>query len=69
MNHASLTVKGMSCSHCVNAIETHVGKLNGVSSVKVSLGEGKVEVDFNPDAVTLKQIIETIEDQGYDVEG
>lgn len=67
MNHVFLTVKGMSCSHCVNAIETNVGKLNGVSSVKVNLGDGKVDVNFNPDAVTLKQIIETIKDQGYDV--
>lgn len=69
MDHVSLTVKGMSCSHCVNTIETHVGKLNGVSSVKVDLGEGKVDVNFNPDQVTVKQIIKTIEDQGYDVAG
>jgi copper chaperone len=68
MNRVSLTVKGMSCGHCVNAIETNVGKLSGVNNVTVNLADGKVDVDFNPDAVTLKQIIETIEDQGYDIE-
>lgn len=61
-----LKVEGMSCGHCVNAVETSVGELNGVSSVKVDLVNKEVTVEFN-DEVTLDQIKETIEDQGYDV--
>ncbi|UHA59069.1 copper chaperone CopZ [Metabacillus litoralis] len=57
----------MSCGHCVNAIEGNVGKLNGVSQVKVHLNEGKVELEFNPEVVSLDTIKETIDDQGYDV--
>ncbi|MGW8263694.1 cation transporter, partial [Bacillus sp. LR--39] len=41
----------------------------GVESVKVNLNEGKVEVSFDSGKVSLKEIIDTIEDQGYDVAG
>lgn len=68
METTTLQVKGMSCGHCVKAVEGSVGKLNGVETVKVNLEAGSVEVKFNPTAVTLEQIKETIDDQGYDVE-
>ncbi|MCM3161505.1 copper chaperone CopZ [Metabacillus litoralis] len=67
MQKIILTVNGMSCGHCVNSIEGNVGKLNGVSQVKVHLNEGKVELEFNPEVVSLDTIKETIDDQGYDV--
>ncbi|WP_442854544.1 copper chaperone CopZ [Bacillus sp. SJS] len=62
----TLTVKGMSCGHCVKAVEDSVGKLGGVSSVKVYLNEGKAEVTYTPEKVSLEEIIETIDDQGYE---
>ncbi|MFS0645631.1 copper chaperone CopZ [Siminovitchia sp. 179-K 8D1 HS] len=67
MEHITLNVQGMSCGHCVNSIEQNVGQINGVQSVKVNLEEGKVDVTFNSDAVSLKDIKDVIEDQGYDV--
>ncbi|MGC4377922.1 copper chaperone CopZ [Fictibacillus sp. Mic-4] len=67
MQNVTLSVQGMSCNHCVNSIESEVGKLNGVSEVKVRLNEGKVDVTFNSEVVSLEQIKETIEEQGYDV--
>jgi len=68
MENTTLTVKGMSCDHCVKAIEGSVGELNGVESVKVDLKAESVSVKFNSDVVTLDQIKETIDDQGYDIE-
>jgi copper chaperone len=68
MTNITLNVKGMSCGHCVKAVEGSVGKLDGVSTVKVNLEDGTVAVDFNDDKVTLDAIKETIDDQGYDVE-
>ncbi|KGA96441.1 copper chaperone CopZ [Alkalihalobacillus alcalophilus ATCC 27647 = CGMCC 1.3604] len=62
-----LNVEGMSCGHCVKAVESNVGELSGVSQVSVDLSNGKVEVQFDADKVTLAQITETIEEQGYDV--
>lgn len=62
-----LKVQGMSCGHCVNSIESSVGELAGVSSVKVELGSGEVSVAFENEETTLDQIKEVIEDQGYDI--
>ncbi|KUP08275.1 copper chaperone CopZ [Bacillus coahuilensis] len=63
-----LTVEGMSCGHCVKAVEDSVGKLSGVKEVKVSLEEKKVEVEYDAGQVRLETIKETIDDQGYDVQ-
>ncbi|WP_066312328.1 copper chaperone CopZ [Bacillus sp. FJAT-29814] len=67
MEKVTLNVKGMSCGHCVKAVEGSVGVLNGVSAVKVNLDAATVDVEFNPQQVSLGQIKETIDDQGYDV--
>ncbi|MFX3624969.1 MAG: copper chaperone CopZ [Ectobacillus sp.] len=67
METATLQVSGMSCGHCVKAVEGSVGELNGVQAVKVDLAAGTVTVEFDPNAVTLEQIKETIDEQGYDV--
>ena len=68
MENVTLNVSGMSCGHCVNAVEGNVGKLVGVESVKVHLETGKVDVAFDKEKVSLEKIKETIDDQGYDVE-
>ncbi|AZU63303.1 copper chaperone CopZ [Neobacillus mesonae] len=67
MEKVTLNVQGMSCNHCVKAVEGSVGTLNGVNTVKVNLKDATVAVEFNPEKVTLDQIKETIDDQGYDV--
>ncbi|KMY46008.1 copper resistance protein CopZ [Bacillus sp. FJAT-27916] len=63
-----LKVSGMSCGHCVKAVEESVGGLAGVKTVAVDLNGGKVEVSYDESAVTLDAIKETIDDQGYEVE-
>ncbi|MBT2679570.1 copper chaperone CopZ [Bacillus sp. ISL-35] len=67
MEKVTLNVVGMSCGHCVKAIEGSVGELSGVSNVKVHLESGKVDVEYSPTKVSLDKIKETIDDQGYDV--
>lgn len=67
MENVTLNVKGMSCGHCVKAIEGSVGSLQGVEQVKVNLEAGKVDIAFDHDKVTLDEIKEIIDDQGYDV--
>jgi len=68
MENITLNVQGMSCGHCVNAVESNVGNLDGVEQVRVHLDSGKVDVSFDNEKVTLAEIKETIDDQGYDVE-
>lgn len=67
MEQTTLNVQGMSCGHCVKAVEGSVGELGGVHSVKVHLEDNKVDVEYDAAKVTLDQIKETIDDQGYDV--
>lgn len=68
MQKVTLNVQGMSCGHCVKAVESSVGELEGVDQVNVKLDDALVEVAFNENKVSLDKIKETIEDQGYDVE-
>ena len=63
----TLKVQGMSCRNCANSVEGSVGKLQGVSSVKVELDNDEVVVAFDNQLTTLDQIKETIEEQGYSV--
>jgi copper chaperone len=67
MAKETLQVKGMSCGHCVSAVEGSVGELKGVTEVKVDLDAGTVAVDFDSSVVTIAQIKDTIDEQGYDV--
>ena len=63
----TLNVTGMSCGHCVKAVEESVVKLAGVNEVKVDLESSSVEVNYESDQVNLQQITDAIEEQGYDV--
>lgn len=63
-----IQVRGMSCGHCVAAVESSVGELTGVSSVKVNLENGQVAIEYDPASVTLEKIKDVIDEQGYDVE-
>lgn len=65
MQTATLKVQGMSCGHCVQAVEGAVKKLGG--SAKVDLASGMVTVEFDESQTSLQAIKESIEDQGYDV--
>ncbi|MCY8808608.1 copper chaperone CopZ [Bacillus atrophaeus] len=69
MEQTTIKVEGMSCQHCVKAVESSVGELNGVSAVHVNLEAGEVDVSFHAGQVSLKEITDAIEDQGYDVAG
>ena len=63
----TVKVQGMSCGNCVKSIEESVGELTGVSSVKAKLESSEVTFGFDNYKTTLNQIIEVIEDQGYDI--
>lgn len=67
MQTITLNVQGMSCGHCVKAVEGSIGQLEGVTEVKVTLDAGQVEVSFNDVQLSLEKIKETIEEQGFDV--
>ena len=65
--HATLTVPGISCGHCVATIEEAVGALAGVAQVKADAGTKRVEVAFDPNRVSSAQIEAALDDAGYPV--
>ncbi len=60
-------IEGMDCGSCVREIETAVGALEGVATVKVSLADGSAVVSLDPARVTEAAVIEAVEDAGFDV--
>jgi copper chaperone len=63
----TLQVEGMSCNHCVNAVETALKEIG--ASGKVDLAARKVEVTYDETSLNADKIKEAIEEQGYDVIG
>ncbi|KSV75974.1 hypothetical protein N185_16130 [Sinorhizobium sp. GW3] len=57
----------MDCDHCVTAIESAVGGLPGVETVKVSLENNSATVAFDPGQSSKDAVFEAVEDTGYDV--
>ncbi len=60
-------VEGMSCSHCENSVKNAVSALLGVENVVVDLKCKNVTVYFDDEKLAEEDIINAIEDQGYDV--
>ncbi|KAK4470804.1 hypothetical protein MN116_006324 [Schistosoma mekongi] len=60
-----LHVTGMTCSSCVHIIEQNLLKLKGVHSVLVALIAMKVEINYEPTLISVKQLIKKIEELGF----
>ncbi len=67
METTTLVAPDISCEHCQHAIEGAVGKLEGVSNVKVDIPSKTVHIEYNPQKVTLARIEEVLDDTGYTV--
>jgi len=67
MEQSIIHVDGMSCAHCVKAIETAVGALPGVAAVVADLAAKTVIVEHDPAIAPVGKIKDEIEEQGYDV--
>ena len=57
MNQLVLSVPGITCGHCVNAITSSVGSVPGVSTVDVDLATKTVTVTGTVDPVAVRSAI------------
>jgi copper chaperone len=62
----TLTVSGMTCSHCVTAVTGELSKLNGVTRVEIVLATGLVTVDSDQ-PVEPAAVAAAVEQAGYAV--
>jgi len=60
-----LHVEGMSCNHCVGAVEGALREIGATG--KVDLAAKKVDISYDESRLTVEAIKAAIEDQGYDV--
>ena len=58
----TLSVTGMTCSHCAGSVAKALKAVAGVDKVSVSLEQGRAEVEGNASAATL---IRAVEEEGY----
>jgi len=65
MHTEIVTVEGMSCGHCANAVEGALKEI-GISG-KVDLEAKTVKVEFDKGKVGLDTIKKAIEEQGYTI--
>ena len=65
MRTITLNIEGMHCGGCVKSVTQVLTELDGVQSADVQL-EGKANITFDENRVNVAQLIEVIEDAGFD---
>ena len=63
-----IAVFGMTCGGCESTVQTAVGKLPGVQSVKASHTDSTAIVKFDPGQTNFEAMKAAITDKGYHVE-
>lgn len=67
METVTLTAPDISCEHCKMTIEREVGALSGVQTCSVDIPSRQVSITYDPATVTRRQIVETLDEEGYPV--
>ena len=65
MTTTQLNITGMSCGHCVKAVEKALRGVPGVQSAEVSLEAGRATVQGDADAQAL---MAAVKEEGYGAE-
>ena len=66
---SNIGVDGMTCHSCVNLIETGIGELGGVDSVRVSLEKKLATIAYDSSKASTEEFKTAIEDMGFIVTG
>lgn len=66
MKTTRLEITGMSCDHCVRAVESALRMKDGVRSATVDLGKGAAEVEHDEARVSPQQLAAAVADEGYE---
>ncbi len=63
MERVKLTIEGMTCGHCLNAVNGALARAPGVKVDSVQMGSAVVE--FDPHVTSESKIIDAVADEGY----
>ncbi len=65
MEHVTFEITGMSCGHCVKAVDQALQQTSGVTVEAVAIGSATAA--FDPARTSKEQIAHAIDDAGYQV--
>jgi copper chaperone len=63
MEQLHLVIEGMTCQHCVRAVDGRLRKTPGVEVTQVTIGSA--DVRYDPARTNVDDIAEAIADEGY----
>ena len=63
MEHLHLIIEGMTCQHCVRAVDGRLRRTPGVEVTQVTIGSA--DMRFDPATTNVDEIAEVIADEGY----
>ena len=63
MENLVLHIEGMSCNHCLNAVNKALASLPGLQVESVRIG--RADLQFDPAQVSAAQIAAAVTEQGY----
>jgi copper ion binding protein len=65
LTHTILRAEGFSCPSCVAKIEKQVGRLDGVSAVKVHFASARIEIDHDAALAGVDDLVAAVAKAGY----
>lgn len=63
MDQLHLTIEGMTCEHCVRAVDGRLRKTPGVEVEQVKVGSA--DLRYDPARTSVDEIADAIADEGY----
>ena len=63
--NSMLRAEGFSCPSCVSKIEKQVGRLKGVENVLVHFASARIEIDHDPERVSVDDLVAAVGKAGY----
>ena len=66
MKTETLTIRGMSCGHCVHAVRQALADMKDVDVQSVEIGSATVAYD--PERTPRSTLVTAVEEEGYTVE-
>ena len=67
LNQIELPITGMTCASCVRNVERALTKTEGVGGASVNLATERASVQFDPQMMSVPQLIERVKNAGYGV--
>ena len=68
MDSIILKINGMKCTGCSQRVEKALKNMDGIKDASVNLESRTANITYNKDAISYREICETILDLGFEVE-